>query len=1202
MREFYRIHPSPDVSSLYRLVESAGLDSDLVSALDDAVVSHIDVDPGGKTWHIRLESSPCRGTHTHQHDPSLIRRLERELSQKIDAVENIILDFPEERSSTDDSFHTEHVTSVSSSAREEAAAAIESPFAAAVSTEVASPSEGEDDSDDYMAMILQRAKEWSQMTEAESKGNGKTGGSKAPSAGEVIMGRRITEEPIPIREVVDEERKVVVEGEVIAFDVREMRSGRKLVTFDITDKTDSLSVKNFESEDVLASQIQVGQYLRLRGPTQFDKFTGELTLLPRDCMRAAPPPERMDTAEVTRVELHLHTKMSALDGAAEIDEVIKLAAKWNHPAIAITDHGVVQAFPDAYAAAKKAGIKLIFGVEGYLIDSPDQKSRPYHIVLLAENPKGLVNLYKLISLSHLEYFYRNPRIPREVLDAHREGIIVGSACEAGELYQAILQGEPEDAVEKIARYYDYLEIQPLANNLFLVDDGKVNSAEDLKNINRRIVELGERLNKPVIATGDVHFLKPDDEIFRQIIMAGHGFDVEQATPLYLRTTDEMLEEFSYLGEEKAYEVVVERPRELADRVEEMAPVPDGFHPPHLEGAEETIKRMALEQAEALYGPNLPPLIEERLEKELSSIIDNGFASLYLIAQKLVQRSLDDGYLVGSRGSVGSSLVATLCGITEVNPLPPHYICPRCHHFEVFEDGSVGTGVDLPHKDCPHCQSPLNRDGFDIPFETFLGFHGDKVPDIDLNFSGEYQPQAHKFAEELFGADKIFRAGTIAKLADRTAYGYVRNFLDSKGVQARSAEINRLVRGCAGVRRTTGQHPGGLMVVPEGREIFEFTPIQYPANDRDSGVTTTHFDYEAIHDNLVKLDILGHDDPTMLRMLEDLTGVDVRKVPIDDPETLKLFSGLESLGISERDASGKVGTLAVPEFGTRFVRQMLVETRPTTVGELVRISGLSHGTNVWTGNAQELIAKGTCTLKDVIATRDDILTYLIRKGLEPGDAFRISEKVRRGRGVSEEDAALMRQHSVPQWYIESCQMISYLFPKAHAAAYVMMALRIAYFKVHHPLQFYAAYFSLRAGEFDANMVLKGAKACRQEVERLEAKGHEATAREKSTVTVLEIVLEAMGRGIRFLPVDLYRSDASRFKEEDGALRCPLQSLQGVGASAARAIAEGRKERPFTSVEDMQRRTKVSKTVVDVLTNHGALKDLPTSDQIALFEGF
>lgn len=1160
MSQVYRIYPKRIGVALRDVFAEHGGEDDFTDRLWNFPVLHVDVEPAQAAWRIVLgkDDGDLNPQRVEEHINSLRQRLMTTVPQlqRLDIV-----------------FHSNGLAN----------------------------DEDEDDLDDYMEMIARRAREWVELQEsAESSGTNGNGKKAAAKAGDVLLGRKIADEPVSIRDLQDEERSVVVQGQVIAVEEREMRSGRTLITFDITDGTDSITAKLFESESTLSGQLKAGDWVRVRGGLQFDRFTHELTLMPRDCMRVSAPPQRTDDAPEKRVELHLHTKMSALDGAVEVDELIRLASQWGHPAIAITDHGVVQAFPEAYEVASRAGIKLIYGVEGYLVETPEKESRMYHVVLLAKNQTGLRNLYRLVSLSHMEYFYRRPRIPKAELEALREGLFVGSACEAGELYQAILHGAPQERIEEIASFYDYLEIQPLDNNRFLIDEGVVPDEEGLRAINRRIVELGERLNKPVIASGDVHFLKPEDEIFRQIIMAGHGFDVERATPLFLRTTQEMLDEFAYLGPEKAYDVVVRTPRWVADEVEEMRPVPDGFHPPHLEGAEDEIETMAWQQARNIYGPQLPPIIAERLKKELSAIIDNGYASLYLIAHKLVKRSLESGYLVGSRGSVGSSFVATMCGITEVNPLPPHYICLKCHHFELFDDGSVAAGIDLPEAACPQCQSPLKRDGFDIPFETFMGFHGDKVPDIDLNFSGEYQASAHKHAEELFGSDKVFRAGTIGRLAERTAYGYVRNFLDSRGLQARNAEINRLVRGCSGVRRTTGQHPGGLMVVPKDRDIFDFTPIQYPANDSSTNVITTHFDCETINDTLVKLDILGHDDPTMLRMLQDITGIDVRQIPLNDPDTLKLFSSLESLKIDEKAASGVVGTVAIPEFGTRFVRQMLVETRPTSVGELIRISGLSHGTNVWTGNAQELIRNKTSTLKEVIATRDDIMTNLIRHGLPPQQAFSISESVRKGRGVSDDDEQRMLAVGVPKWYIESCRKISYLFPKAHAAAYVMMALRIAYFKVHHPAAFYSAYFTVRAAtDFDAGIVVQGEAACRRELERIEAKGNDASAKEKGVATVLEVAIEAMARGINFLPVDLYRSDVQRFIIEDGGLRCPLATLGGVGRAAAQAIVAARDERPFTSIEDLQRRSKVSKAVIEALEEHGALAELAPTDQIALF---
>lgn len=1017
----------------------------------------------------------------------------------------------------------------------------------------------------------------------------------------VLFGSAIRKGPIRMDQVQDEERSVVLQGEIFSYEVKPLRSGRRLVLFEFTDRTSSVGAKLYvdEQDAGWTDELGPGKWVLARGPIQYDRVTQELTLLPRDLMLIPPPPGRVDDAERKRVELHLHTKMSALDGAADIEAVVRQVAAWGHPAVAVTDHGVVQAFPEAFAAGKRHGVKIIYGVEGYLVEKDERKARMHHIILLAKSPVGLKNLYKLISISHMSHFYRRPRIPRQTLMEHREGIIVGSACEAGELYQAILNGADEAEIERIASFYDYLEIQPIANNAFLAEEGRVRDEDELREINRKIVKLGRKLGKPVAATGDVHFLQPEDEIFRRIIMAGHGFaDLERPSPLYLRTTDEMLEEFSYLGAEEAARVVIDDPLAIAESVEEMRPFPDGFHPPRIEKAEERIEEMAWAAARKKYGDPPPPPVAERITRELASIIGNGYASLYLIAQQLIERSVEEGYMVGSRGSVGSSLVAHLCGISEVNPLPPHAVCPRCRHFEMADAAVYGCGVDLPKRPCPSCGEILHRDGFDIPFETFLGFEGEKVPDIDLNFAGAYQAKAHKHAQELLGEGSVFRGGTIGTLQERTAYGYVRKYLDSKGRQVPSAEVNRLVKGCSGVRRTTGQHPGGLMVVPAGREIYEFTPIQYPANDRGSEVVTTHFTYEAIHDHLVKLDLLGHDGPTVLHMLEALTGVGPDEIPLDDSKTMQIFSGVDALGISPQDAAGEVGTLGVPEYGTGFVRQMLAETRPKTFADLVRIMGLSHGTDVWLNNAQELIRSGTLTLEETIACRDDIMLYLIRQGLEPSDAFAITEQVRKGKGLNEGQVERMKEAGVPQWYIDSCMKISYLFPKAHAAAYAKMAYQIAYYKVHHPAAFYATYFTVRVDDCDAGMFIQGKQAMKTAIEAVAAKGNEATAKERASMTVLEVAVEAVARGVGFLPVDLYRSEADRFVVESGGLRPPLAALPGLGVSAAQAIVSQR-SRPFTSVEDLRRRTSVNKSVIETLQSHGALDGLPASDQLSLF---
>lgn len=1077
----------------------------------------------------------------------------------------------------------------------------ERPCDAAAAYDGAEPPEQDDDDrpmsdDDYMEQLFQRIRENQAEAAVQTEA-----GEKKSAYGEPLFGQKITQDPQPIKSIQDEERNVVIRGRVVCVNVRDMRSGRRLVSFDVTDIQDTITVKAFaEEKDAWVEQIQAGMWLTVRGPVQYDKFTQELTVLPKDVCTAPPPPGRVDTATQKRVELHLHTKMSALDGVADIAAVIAQAKTWGHPAVAITDHGVVQAFPEAAIAAKKYQMKVLYGTEGYLCDNPDEKGRTSHIIILAANQAGLKNLYRLVSLAHINYFYRKPRVPRQELIRLRAGLILGSACEAGEVYQAALSGVSDEKLDEVASFYDYLEIQPLSNTRFILESGRVASEEALRDINRRILAAGRRLGKPVVATSDAHFINPEDEVYRRILMAGHGFaDVENTAPLFLKTTDEMLAEFSYLGEADAQYVVVEASHQIADMVDDLQPIPDGFYPPELEGAAEQIQSMSQTNAHRLYGDPLPELVEQRLQKELKSIIGNGFSSLYLIAHKLVKKSVDDGYMVGSRGSVGSSLVARLCGISEVNPLPPHYYCPACHFFESVEDGSVGSGLDLPARDCPRCGQKLKRDGFDIPFETFLGFNGDKTPDIDLNFSGEYQPRAHKYTEELFGKENVYRAGTIGTLAEKTAFGYVKKYMEEKGQTARTAEMNRLALGLTGVRKTTGQHPGGMIVVPQGRDIYEFTPIQHPANDKESGTITTHFEFTYVHEQLLKLDILGHDGPTMLRMLEDLTGLKTADIPLDDPQTMAIFSSHEPLGITKEEAGATVGTLALPEFNTRLLRQMLEETRPSSFADLVRIMGLSHGTLVWIGNQQDLIKNKTITLAQTVACRDDIMDYLIRKGLPAVHAFKIMEQVRKGKGLKPEDEEAMLQNNVPKWYITVCKNISYMFPKAHAAAYALTAYWQAYHKVHNPLAFYATYFSVRAEDFDAQLVLQGRKVVQKAMKEIDAKGNDATAKEKGSAAMLEVVIEAMARGIEFLHVDLYKSDVRRFQIEDGKLRPPLTSLQGVGESAAESIARARMDRPFTSVEDLKKRGGVSRAVADALAAHGALGDLPESDQLSLF---
>ena len=1030
---------------------------------------------------------------------------------------------------------------------------------------------------------------------------------KKLKSGMVLLGKEFQGTITAIKDITEEERQVIVQGEVCEAEVRQLKSGRQLLTFGLTDKTNSISCKVFLEEGQPLITLKAGDWLKVRGPVQFDRYTMELTLMARDIM-VVPRQVRMDTAAEKRVELHLHTKMSEMDAVSSTISLVQRAAEWGHQAIAITDHGVVQAFPDAAEAAEKFGIKVIYGLEGYLIDDPvtedknPNKSGYYHIILLAKNQTGLKNLYKLVTYSHLEYFYRRPRIPRFLLDKHREGLIIGSACEAGELIRAIIRKAEPEEIRKIASYYDYLEIQPTGNNMFLVQRGEVAGVEELQELNRSIYNLGKELGIPVVATCDVHFLDKEDEVFRRILLAGQGYsDADRQAPLYFRTTEEMLEEFAYLGEQEAWEVVVQNPQNIAEQVEKIKPFPDGLFEPKIEGAAEKIREMALNNAYKLYGNPLPDIVQKVIDKELDSIIGNGFAVLYYIAHLLVKKSNEDGYLVGSRGSVGSSLVATFTGITEVNPLPPHYRCPneKCLYSEFILDGSVGSGVDLPDKNCPKCGKELVKDGHDIYFETFLGFKGDKVPDIDLNFSGEYQARAHKYTEEIFGKENVFRAGTISTVAEKTAYGFVKNYLEERNIRYNQTELNRLVKGCAGVKRTTGQHPGGLMVIPKECDVFDFTPLQRPANDTSSDIITTHFDYHSISGRLVKLDILRHDDPTVIKMLEDLTGVDAKKIPLDDKKTLSLFSSTEALGVTPEQIGSKTGTLGIPEFGTKFVRQMLEDTKPKSFSHLVRISGLSHGTNVWLGNAQDLILSKTADISQIIACRDDIMIFLIQKGIDSSRAFKIMENVRKGKGLSEEDIEIMKEHDVPEWYIDSCQKISYLFPKAHAVAYVIMAFRIAWFKINYPEAYYATYFTVRADEFDADLICAGPAKCREAIKEIEAKGNNASAKEKNLLTILELANEMYCRGIKLRHVNLWESDASRFLITPEGLLPPFSSLQGLGKAAAESLVKLRETGNLKSVEDLQFKAKLSKTVIEILENHGCLEGLPQKNQLSLF---
>ena len=1266
---------------------------------------------------------------------------------------------------------------------------------------------------DFEAKIFAETARWEQENEVQlktlAKGAAlprtteKTSNSKPSTGGtDVILGKKFSGEPTSMKQLYEEQEQIIVRGVVCRLESKLSKQNKKFYLGDLTDYLDSVSFKIFprNAPEDFEERFQEGTWVYLRGNLQFDPYARELVILVSDIMPAIPSMVRVDDAPEKRIELHLHTKMSAMDATADPIAALKLAAQFGHPALAITDHGVVHSFPEVYHASKKLGVKVIYGVEGYLVDdgvpivlgaqeelldeveyvvfdlettgfnpqkedileigavklkrgevcgefksllrpkreisaeiqqltgitpemvadAPEPEGvlrefrefcgqavlvahnarfdvgfikvkyqqfleldepiisldtlglarsvwsnfksyrlnsvakelginlvnhhravddaccaaeifkkamtklaarnfmklndlnelvkeggvehlRTYHIILLVKSQVGMKNLYKLVSNAHIKYFHRHPRIPRSELAQLRDGLIIGSACEAGELYQGILDGADEGKLREIASFYDYLEIQPLANNQFLINKGRIKSREELQDNNRLICDLGKQLDKPVVATCDVHFLNPHEAVLREILLLGQGFeDASQQTPLYYRTTSEMLAEFAYLGTELAQEVVVKNPQFILKQVGEVAPVPEKFYPPVILGAEEEIRNMAYNKAKDFYGDPLPKLVEERLEWELKSIIEHGYAVLYLTAQKLVKKSLDDGYLVGSRGSVGSSFVATMCNITEVNPLPGHYRCGTCRYSEFKETGEIGSGYDLPDKNCPHCNVKMIKDGQDIPFATFMGFEGDKEPDIDLNFSGDYQSKVHRYTEELFGKGYVFRAGTVTGLAEKMAFGFVKGYMDDKGVKLRQAEINRLVKGCTGVRRSTGQHPGGLYVVPQDQEIYTFTPIQFPANDKKAEWITTHFDYHgALEGRLVKLDILGHDDPTVIRMLHDLTGIDPRTVPMDDPQTMRIFSSIETLGLTSEALGFDLGSLAIPEFGTGFVRQMLEETKPTTFSELIFISGLSHGTNVWLGNAQEFIKNGTATLSEVISTRDDIMNYLIFKGLPPKTSFKIMEKVRKGKGLAEEDIEIMKEHEIPDWYIESCQRIKYMFPKAHASAYVMMAFRIAYFKVHHPEAFYATYFSVRADEFDADIVVQGEQAVRQSRELIKQKGNDATQKEKNLDTILEVVLESMLRGIKFLRVDIYKSDPKRFLITPEGLLPPLASLQGLGENAAQSLANARQEGEFFSIEEMKSMARLTSSVIEVLQKHGCLQGMSETAQLTLF---
>lgn len=1029
------------------------------------------------------------------------------------------------------------------------------------------------------------------------------------SNGNILKGKLIKAPVVDINEIEDEEKSACLAGTLFDLDSRTLKSGRSLITFSLTDHTDSIACKVFADKDEaeeLQSALKAASAIKVRGKVQYDTYSNEIGMICND-INLHTLECRLDKATEKRVELHLHTQMSSMDGMNDVGDLVKLAAQLGHKAIAITDHGVVQAFPDAYSAGKKHGVKIIYGIEAYIVDDdiPEvnlRQKKTYHCIILAKNMTGLKNLYRLVTESQLRYYHRRPRIPKRLVNYAREGLVVGSACEAGELMQYLIK-KPDDkeGLEKLAAFYDYIEIQPIANNYFMVRNGMATDEEALRDLNRALFDLGKRMNKPVVATCDVHFANADDAICRAIIMKSRGFkDAEEQAPLYYRTTEEMLNEFSYLGEEEAFNVVVKNPNAIIEDFEEIIPVPTVLHAPKIEGAEEQIEELTLEKAHRLYGNPLPELIQKRIDKELKSIIGNGYAVLYLIAHKLVKNSNDNGYVVGSRGSVGSSVVAYFTNITEVNALPAHYRCPNCQYSQFDESGEYGAGVDMPDAVCPNCGTKLEKDGFDIPFEIFLGFKGDKIPDIDLNFSGDYQGGAHAYTEELFGKDNVFRAGTLATVAEKTAYGYVRNYFNDINEKKREAEINRLKRGCTGVKRTTGQHPGGLVVVPKGVDVHDFTPLQRPADDVKTETVTTHFDYHKIDQGLVKLDILGHDDPTVIKMLGDLTGIDPTTVPLDDQATLSLFSSTDALDVTPERLNSPVATYGIPEFNTSFVRKMLQDTMPQSFSDLLRISGFSHGTDVWLNNAQDLIVNKIAPVSQTISTRDDIMLFLIQRGMEESLSFKIMEGVRKGRGLKDDQETAMHESDIPQWFIDSCKKIKYLFPKAHAVAYVMMAFRIAWFKINEPLAFYASYFSVRGiDDFDIAIIQNGEEAVRQAIMDLYEQGNAMSAKDKSKVSVLEVALELYTRGFRVLPVSIDESSATDFIIKEDCLLPPFISIDGLGTSQAEEIVKGREEKPYTSLEDLKKRGKCGDTMIEKFKQLGIVSHLPDLDQITLF---
>ncbi|MCI7679928.1 MAG: PolC-type DNA polymerase III [Clostridiales bacterium] len=1043
--------------------------------------------------------------------------------------------------------------------------------------------------------------------------------------GRMLLTKNLGGTVTPLKDLQADTGRVTVAGTIFHVDTRPVRNDKSLIMLLVTDKEFSAKLKFFIKNDEweeIGNKLKAGTYITAAGETEWNRWDHSLDVMVR-AIEIGEAPRRQDNYPgKKRVELHAHTKMSDMDGLNDVDKLVKTAADWGQPAVAITDHGVVQGYPDALKAANNCTengnpIRVIFGMEGYVfedrnridedgnIDYKGTKQDPVrtsHIILLVKTQAGMKNMYKLVSTSHINYFYRRPRLPRSVIQKYREGIILGSACEAGEVYRAVREGLPEAELEKIASFYDYLEIQPLINDKFMISDDRypqVSDWEDLRNINRRIVALGEKLGKPVVATTDAHYDEPESAIYRNIIMKGKGFkDAENGEGLYLRTTEEMLEEFSYLGEEKAYEVVVENSNRIAEMIDsDILPVPKEKCPPKIEGAEETLRTTCMSRAHEIYGDPLPEPIQERLDTELNAIIKNGYAVMYVSAQMLVKKSLEDGYLVGSRGSVGSSLAATMAGITEVNPLNPHYICPECKHLEWGDMDLYDCGIDMPEKNCPKCGTVMRRDGFTIPFATFLGFKGDKEPDIDLNFASEYQPRAHRYVGEIFGEKNVFKAGTVGTIAEKTAKGFVRKFAEETNREITEVEIDRLAAGCEGVKRTTGQHPGGIVIVPDDREIYEFCPVQRPANDSKSDITTTHFDYHKIDQNLLKLDILGHNIPSMIRQLQDMTGVDPLSVDLSDRKVLSLFNGTEALDIKDPDYRFTHGSYAIPEFGTSFVRQMLDDAKPDKFADLVRISGFSHGTDVWLNNAQDYIRQGVATMREVISTRDDIMNYLILKGIENETSFKIMEDVRKNRPLKPEQLKVMKEHGVPDWYIDSCIKIQYMFPRAHAVAYVMMSFRMAWYKVYYPPEFYATVFSSDVTNFNADVILRGKQAVLDRMDEIDRMGNNASAKEKDEKLVLEIAYEMYARGYKFRNARLGASRALKFWVEDGEVLLPYAAFSGVGETAARSLADAYKEKPFDTIEEAMNRAKISRAVVDVLKEHGVFGDLPETDQLS-----